>query len=29
MIKKTVKRNRKPSYEYLKRIKDGTLLFAI
>lgn len=26
MIKKTAKRNRKPSYEYLKRIKDGTLL---
>lgn len=26
MIKKTAKRNRKTSYEYLKRIKDGTLL---
>lgn len=26
MIKKTVKRNRKTSYEYLKRIKDGTIL---
>lgn len=26
MIKKTAKRKRKPSYEYLKRIKDGTLL---
>ena len=27
MIKKTAKRKCNPSYEYLKRIKDGTLQY--